>query len=161
MNTNINTEEKISAAELPSAETLANKHCNANIKEVDPTWLCEAVGFALPEWKILVESVEPDELEKSLEDGQTTEQETEFKAARAIALERSFNFENYFQTLSFVNSIAPMIHREDHHPQLTVTFNRCVVRWDTHTVKGVSLNDLICAAKCDSVFNAAAHTRAK
>jgi pterin-4a-carbinolamine dehydratase len=154
---NTTTEAKPSASELPSAETLANKHCKANVKEAEPTWLCEAVGFALPEWKILVENIEPDATASAVD----SSQESTFKAARAIALERTFNFDNYFQTLSFVNSIAPMIHREDHHPQLTVTFNRCVVRWDTHTVKGVSLNDLICAAKCDAVYSAAAHTKAK
>jgi pterin-4a-carbinolamine dehydratase len=182
---NTSTEAKPSASELPSAETLANKHCKANVKEVEPTWLCEAVGYALPEWKILVENIEPEATTKVVADEQKADQlvepeteqksdeqssdelakessqESTFKAARAIALERTFTFDNYFQTLNFVNSIASMIHREDHHPQLTVTFNRCVVRWDTHTVKGVSLNDLICAAKCDFVFNAAAHTRAK
>lgn len=164
---NTTTEPKTSASELPSADTLANKHCKANVKEAEPTWLCEAVGFALPEWKILVENIEPDATAKVVDEqstealGQEFSQESTFKAARAIALERTFSFDNYFQTLSFVNSIAPMIHREDHHPQLTITFNRCVVRWDTHTVKGVSLNDIICAAKCDAVFSAAAHTRAK
>ncbi len=174
---NTTTEAKTNASELPSADTLANKHCKANVKETEPTWLCEAVGFALPEWKILVESIETEANVKVVDEGLkaasvSTEQLDEalatesseepiFKSARAIALERTFSFDNYFQTLSFVNSIASMIHREDHHPQLTVTFNRCIVRWDTHTVKGVSLNDLICAAKCDFVFNAAAHTRAK
>jgi pterin-4a-carbinolamine dehydratase len=159
---NTKTETKAGVAELPSAETLANKHCKANVKEAEPTWLCEAVGYALPEWQILVEAIQAEGLAQSLETPpEPVDSETNLEPARAIALERSFSFDNYFQTLSFVNSIAPMIHREDHHPQLTVTFNRCVVRWDTHTVKGVSLNDLICAAKCDAVFNAAAHARAK
>jgi 4a-hydroxytetrahydrobiopterin dehydratase len=184
---NTKTETTHAAPELPSADGLANKHCKANVKEAEPTWLCEAVGFALPDWKILVESIEPEaaateataseaaatdtiateatatDATSKLPDEAATDsaQQPAFKAARAIALERTFSFDNYYQTVSFVNSIASMIHREDHHPQLTVTFNRCVVRWDTHTVKGVSLNDLICAAKCDVVFGASAHTKAK
>jgi pterin-4a-carbinolamine dehydratase len=166
------TETSINVADLPSAQTLANKHCKANVKEAEATWLCETVGAALPEWKILVEAIEKHEeqdgtvvddnpIDNAIDKLDRAAQNESRAPARAIALERNYKFENYFQTLSFVNSIASMIHREDHHPQLTVTFNQCVVRWDTHTVKGVSLNDLICAAKCDVVFDSAAHARAK
>lgn len=68
------------------------------------------------------------------------------------ALERSFAFRDYYQTLAFVNALAWMVHGEDHHPELTVGYNRCTVRWLTHSVDGVSLNDFICAAKTDAVF---------
>lgn len=68
------------------------------------------------------------------------------------ALERSFTFENYYETIAFVNAMAWMIHHEDHHPNLEVSYNRCVVRFDTHTVQGVSENDFICAAKCDALY---------
>jgi 4a-hydroxytetrahydrobiopterin dehydratase len=71
------------------------------------------------------------------------------------ALERSFGFANYYGTLAFVNAIAWMIHAEDHHPDLAVGYNRCVVRFNTHSVGGISGNDFICAAKCDALFAAA------
>jgi 4a-hydroxytetrahydrobiopterin dehydratase len=49
-----------------------------------------------------------------------------------------------------------VIHAEDHHPELVVTYNRCVIRFDTHTVNGgkggISENDFICAAKIDAIF---------
>jgi 4a-hydroxytetrahydrobiopterin dehydratase len=69
---------------------------------------------------------------------------------------RQFAFKNYYQTLEFVNSIAPIIHQEDHHPELLITYNRCTVRYNTHSVNngagGLSHNDFICAAKIDAVF---------
>jgi 4a-hydroxytetrahydrobiopterin dehydratase len=68
------------------------------------------------------------------------------------ALERAFQFGNYYETLAFVNALAYMVHREDHHPDLVVSYNRCVVRFNTHSVGGVSENDFICAAKADAVF---------
>lgn len=68
------------------------------------------------------------------------------------ALQRTFGFKNYFETIAFVNAIAWMIHAEDHHPELKVTYNRCEVRWDTHSVHGISLNDFICAAKTDALY---------
>ncbi|MFZ6709869.1 4a-hydroxytetrahydrobiopterin dehydratase [Undibacterium sp. TC9W] len=69
---------------------------------------------------------------------------------------RTFQFKNYYETLSFINAIAYVIHAEDHHPELVVTYNRCVIKFDTHTVNdgkgGISENDFICAAKIDAIF---------
>src|SRR5258708_3608596 len=49
---------------------------------------------------------------------------------------RSFSFQNYYDTLAFVNAIAYVIHAEDHHPELVVTYKQCVVKFDTHSVNG-------------------------
>ncbi len=72
-------------------------------------------------------------------------------------LVRTFRFADYHQTLAFVNAMAEVVHREDHHPELVVTYNRCIVRYDTHSVNGgkggLSENDFICAAKIDEVFS--------
>ncbi|HEY5799514.1 MAG TPA: 4a-hydroxytetrahydrobiopterin dehydratase [Burkholderiaceae bacterium] len=69
---------------------------------------------------------------------------------------KQFVFNNYYETLSFINAIAYVVHAEDHHPELLVTFNRCTVRFDTHSVNGgkggISDNDFICAAKIDAVY---------
>ncbi|MES2537436.1 MAG: 4a-hydroxytetrahydrobiopterin dehydratase [Pseudomonadota bacterium] len=69
---------------------------------------------------------------------------------------RKFGFKDYHDTLDFVNAIAHVIHAEDHHPELVVTYNKCVVKFDTHSVNGgrggISENDFICAAKVDAVF---------
>jgi 4a-hydroxytetrahydrobiopterin dehydratase len=69
---------------------------------------------------------------------------------------RQFGFENYYQTLAFVNAIAYVVHAEDHHPELIVTYNKCTVKYDTHSVNGgrggLSSNDFICAARIDAIF---------
>ncbi|MDB5774219.1 MAG: 4a-hydroxytetrahydrobiopterin dehydratase [Herbaspirillum sp.] len=69
---------------------------------------------------------------------------------------RCFGFGDYYETLAFINAIAYVIHAEDHHPELRVTYNRCTVRFDTHSVNGgkggLSINDFICAAKVDAIF---------
>jgi len=68
---------------------------------------------------------------------------------------KTFAFRDYYETLAFVNAIAYVIHAEDHHPELIVTYNRCTVKFDTHSVNGgrggISENDFICAAKVDAV----------
>ena len=65
---------------------------------------------------------------------------------------KTYRFKNYYQTIAFVNAIAWMAHREDHHPDLKVTFNSCMVEYSTHAIGGLSENDFICAAKVDALF---------
>lgn len=67
------------------------------------------------------------------------------------ALLKTFHFDDYYRTMAFVNALAFMAHREDHHPDLAVHYNRCVVRYSTHDVGGLSENDFICAAKADAL----------
>jgi 4a-hydroxytetrahydrobiopterin dehydratase len=50
-----------------------------------------------------------------------------------------------------VNGSAWISHREDHHPDLEVGYNKCRVRYSTHSIGGISENDLICAAKVEGL----------
>ena len=67
-------------------------------------------------------------------------------------LRKTFAFKNYFETIAFVNASAWISHREDHHPDMSVHYNRCVVAYSTHDAGGITLNDFICAAKLDRLF---------
>jgi 4a-hydroxytetrahydrobiopterin dehydratase len=50
--------------------------------------------------------------------------------------------------------VAWIAHREDHHPDLAVGYNRCRVEWNTHSVGGLSENDFICAAHVEAMLAA-------
>jgi len=65
---------------------------------------------------------------------------------------KTYRFKNYYETMAFVNAVAWLSHREDHHPDLEVGYNQCRVRYSTHAIGGLSENDFICAAKIDSLF---------
>ena len=107
-------------------ETLAKRHCQA-LKGADhllPTDTVTTYLVALKDWKL----VENDH-----------------------AISKTFNFDNYYKTMAFVNALAFIAHREDHHPDLSVHYNRCVVRFSTHDVGGLSQNDFICAAKLEQL----------
>jgi 4a-hydroxytetrahydrobiopterin dehydratase len=69
------------------------------------------------------------------------------------AISRNYSFADFHETMAFVNALAFMVHREDHHPDLEVSYDRCTVRFSTHSAKGVTENDLICAAKADAIFD--------
>ncbi|MGD8592457.1 MAG: 4a-hydroxytetrahydrobiopterin dehydratase [Gammaproteobacteria bacterium] len=67
-------------------------------------------------------------------------------------IQRSFKFKNYYETIAFVNAVAWIANREDHHPDMEVGYNRCVIHYSTHSVGGLSENDFICAAKVDNLL---------
>lgn len=67
-------------------------------------------------------------------------------------IRKVYSFNNYYQTMAFVNAIAWISHREDHHPDITVGYNKCRVEYTTHAINGLSENDFICAAKIDTFF---------
>jgi 4a-hydroxytetrahydrobiopterin dehydratase len=67
------------------------------------------------------------------------------------AIEKSFSFKNFHETMAFLNAVAWICHTEDHHPDITLSYSRCVLRFNTHSVGGVSINDFICAAKVNAL----------
>jgi 4a-hydroxytetrahydrobiopterin dehydratase len=70
----------------------------------------------------------------------------------ATEIRREFKFKNYYETMAFVNAVAWLAHREDHHPDMEVGYSRCLVRYSTHAVKGLTENDFICAAKVNRLL---------
>ena len=65
------------------------------------------------------------------------------------AIVKTFRFSSYPATIAFVNAVAAIAQREDHHPDLSVHYDHCVVTWSTHSAGGVTLNDMGCAAPVD------------
>ena len=109
---------------MPSS--LAHQRCTPRRgaeHRTDPARAAEIL-HELPEWTIV-------------EDGQ--------------AITRTFRFPDYYRTMAFVNALAYIAHEQDHHPDLGVHYDRCVVRYSTHDVGGLSDNDFICAAKADAL----------
>src|SRR4051812_18557867 len=68
------------------------------------------------------------------------------------AISKTYNFKNYYETMAFVNATAWISHAQDHHPDLEVGYNRCKVKYSTHSVGGLSENDFICAAKVEALM---------
>ena len=64
---------------------------------------------------------------------------------------KTFKFKNYYETMAFVNASAWISHREDHHPDLEVGYNKCRVRYSTHSAGGLTESDFICAAKIEAL----------
>ena len=66
---------------------------------------------------------------------------------------KQFCFNNFYETMAFVNAVAWVANVEGHHPDLTVSYSSCRVEYFTHAIGGLSENDFICAAKIDALLN--------
>lgn len=65
----------------------------------------------------------------------------------------TFTFANFHETMAFVNAVAWIAHADDHHPELEVGYKRCRVRYSTHSIGGLSDNDVICALKINALLD--------
>ena len=69
-----------------------------------------------------------------------------------VAIEKTYTFANYHETMAFVNAVAFIAHVQDHHPDLLVQYARCTVRLNTHDVGGISATDMECATRIDALL---------
>jgi 4a-hydroxytetrahydrobiopterin dehydratase len=70
----------------------------------------------------------------------------------ADRIAKTYRFAGWHETMAFVNAVAWIAERTDHHPDLSVHFNRCVVSYSTHDAGGITRNDLVCAARVERLF---------
>lgn len=68
------------------------------------------------------------------------------------SISKAYELKDFYETMAFVNAVAYIAHAEDHHPELAVSYNRCVVTYSTHAIGGLSENDFICAAKIEALL---------
>ena len=68
-----------------------------------------------------------------------------------VAIEKAYKFSDYAHTMAFVNAAAWGAQARNHHPELRVHYNRCVVRFQTHDVAGLSKADFESAAAVDAL----------
>ena len=71
-----------------------------------------------------------------------------------LAIEKTYAFRNYYETLAFVNAVAFQAHAQDHHPVLTVHYDQCQVRFSTHVPRGLTSADFEGAAQIDTLIPA-------
>lgn len=113
----------VNEAQMP---TLAEQHCTPRRGEDHrlPPAQIESLLAELPDWRIASDGL----------------------------IERCYRFPDFAGAMAYAQRIAAMADAEDHHPDLVIGYGRCTVRYHTHDVGGLSLNDFICAARADALY---------
>ncbi len=71
----------------------------------------------------------------------------------ARMITRRFEFKGFYKTMSFINAMAWLVNKENHHPDFSAGYNFCEVGFTTHAIDGLSENDFICAAKVSALLD--------
>ena len=69
-----------------------------------------------------------------------------------MKLSCSYSFKNWASAMGFAEQVSAIAERENHHPELTVEWGKVQVKWWTHKIGGLHMNDFVCAAKCDQAY---------
>ena len=62
-------------------------------------------------------------------------------------IRREFRFRNFAEAMRFAQQVGEIAETEGHHPDLSVGWGYCTVRFQTHSIRGLHENDFIMAAK--------------
>ncbi|MFN4148269.1 MAG: 4a-hydroxytetrahydrobiopterin dehydratase [Rhodocyclaceae bacterium] len=68
------------------------------------------------------------------------------------AIVKTYRFADYHETMAFVNAVAWIAHRSDHHPDLAVGYDQCRLSFTTHSAGGLTDKDFANAARIDALF---------
>ena len=73
-------------------------------------------------------------------------------------IEREYTFRDFRSALEFTVQVGELAEREQHHPDIHLSWGKVRVETWTHKIKGLHRNDFILAAKSDQLYTAAART---
>jgi 4a-hydroxytetrahydrobiopterin dehydratase len=67
-------------------------------------------------------------------------------------LERAYTFDNFVDAMAFANRVGDIAEEQSHHPDLHISWGKCVVEIWTHKIQGLTKSDFYFAAKADRVY---------
>jgi len=71
------------------------------------------------------------------------------------AISRTFHLKDFSRAIDFVNAVAEMAEDVDHHPDIDIRYNKVTITLTTHSVGGLTRNDIELAAGIDDIATAA------
>jgi 4a-hydroxytetrahydrobiopterin dehydratase len=71
-------------------------------------------------------------------------------------LAKEFVFKDFVQNMKFINQVAQLAERLGHHPDFTVHYNKVIFDIFTHSINGLSENDLALAKQIEQLGRSAA-----
>jgi 4a-hydroxytetrahydrobiopterin dehydratase len=69
---------------------------------------------------------------------------------------REFRFRNFAEAMRFAQQVGEIAEAEGHHPDLSLGWGYCTVRFRTHSIRGLHENDFIMAAKVNRLLQTGA-----
>ncbi len=66
---------------------------------------------------------------------------------------REFEFKDFLTAMGFLNGVAELANKMDHHPKMTIDYNKVLVSTFTHDAEGVTYKDLELASAANALYH--------
>lgn len=73
----------------------------------------------------------------------------------SVAIEKTFEFTSFLQTMAFANAVAFIAEQQDHHPEMVLNYRQCSLRYRTHSAHGITQADFAAATAVDALQTSA------
>jgi 4a-hydroxytetrahydrobiopterin dehydratase len=64
----------------------------------------------------------------------------------------TFKFEDFLEAMRFVNQVAELAQKADHHPDIDIRYNKVSITLSTHDAGGVTQKDIDLAEQIDMLI---------
>lgn len=91
-----------------------------------------------------MQKIEPEQIEQRL---------TDFPdwSMTGQKIQRTFTFDDFVTAMSFVNSVADLAERQQHHPDIMIRYSKVTLTLSTHDAGGVTEKDFTFASEVDQI----------
>ena len=70
---------------------------------------------------------------------------------RGAVIRRTYEFKDFVAAMRFVNAVAKLAEKANHHPDIDIRWNRVTLALTTHDVGGLTGKDFALAARFDGL----------
>ncbi|MBS4029738.1 MAG: 4a-hydroxytetrahydrobiopterin dehydratase [Ignavibacteriales bacterium] len=68
-------------------------------------------------------------------------------------ISKTFVHKDFVQAIGFVNSVAILAEKNDHHPDIDIRWNKVTLTLSTHSAGGLTEKDISLAKEIESLVN--------
>ncbi|MFG0273889.1 MAG: 4a-hydroxytetrahydrobiopterin dehydratase [Phycisphaerales bacterium] len=68
------------------------------------------------------------------------------------SLQRTYQFKNFVEAMAFVNTVADLAEKAQHHPDILIRYGKVTLTLSTHDAGGITEKDFDLAAQADGAF---------
>jgi 4a-hydroxytetrahydrobiopterin dehydratase len=68
------------------------------------------------------------------------------------ALQREIELPSFVEAIAFVSDVAALAERENHHPDIAISYRKVTLRWTTHSAGGITERDRELAGRTDALL---------
>lgn len=66
-------------------------------------------------------------------------------------IQRTYQFKDFAAAMKFVNAVAALAEKRQHHPDVLIRWNKVTLSLSTHDAGGITEKDFALAKECDGI----------